>query len=40
MMDSIAVARLVLSPTCRTECTVKGGRAAQGLPIVYALRGP
>ena len=27
-------------PTYRTECAVKGGRAAQGLPIVYALRGP
>ena len=29
----------LLCPTCRTECAVKGGRAA-GLPIVYlALRG-
>ena len=26
-------------PTCRKECAVKGGRAAQ-LPVVYALQGP
>jgi hypothetical protein len=26
-------------PTCRKECAVKGGRAAE-LPIVYALQGP
>ena len=25
-------------PTCRKECAVKGGRAAE-LPIVYALQG-
>ena len=29
----------LLCPTCRTECAVKGGRAAE-LPIVYlALQG-
>ena len=27
----------LLCPSCRTECAVKGGRAA-GLPTVYALQ--
>lgn len=28
----------LLCPSCRTECAVKGGRAAE-LPIVYAVQG-
>ena len=26
-------------PTCRKECVVKGGRAAE-LPVVYDMQGP